>query len=214
MDDRLKTGDNRGEPRKPLKHHCTIFLSPSLKTIEQLEKTLPVPLPFCRGQIGGNPFHPRPIHWCHTPGMSPESRQILPPSPSPKNGVRGGYPLFTPVHNSYVCPRPLPRFPNNFSSGVPDSHWFKICCLICWVDASMILSLLSSVKIVDLEDWSSCHMGLVFVCLLETKPRRRPKHRTNIFIVVITNIIPCLHYIFVKIRHSKGCAIQVCSTLC
>ena len=58
MDDNLKTGDNRGEPRKPLKYHFTIFLSPSLKTIEQLGKTLPAPLPFLLGADRGQPLSP------------------------------------------------------------------------------------------------------------------------------------------------------------
>ena len=104
LDDKLKNGGNRGEPRKPLKHHCTIFLSPSLKTIEQLEKTLPVPLPFCRGQIGGNPFHPRPIHWCPVPGMTPESSQKFPPSPSPSPGAgtgKGAPPFNVPFRPLY-----------------------------------------------------------------------------------------------------------------
>ena len=86
MDDKLKTGGNRGGPRKPLKHHCTNFLSPPLKTIELWEKTLPVPLPFCRGQIGGNPFHPLPIYYFLPPECP---RSLVKGSPRPPPLLRG-----------------------------------------------------------------------------------------------------------------------------
>ena len=52
-----------------------------------IETAVPLPAPFAAGSSGATPFTPGHFIDASPPGMTPESSQSLPLSPSPETGV-------------------------------------------------------------------------------------------------------------------------------